>query len=219
MLRGRCCIISTRSSGTRNCWSCCKCRRTAARGAVVLGNVCPDGGGDLPEGIPIAGIAEISRQLFLGRPVICRAWRRIHTAPAVSCMMQTGTKATNPKTKLLTDDRVEDGEKVESPWKERLLSRARWCNGCATAQAVRHASEIEALAEACRQRGVYLVPRLRGWARPIGMPHARGRRVGSPEGHRQAISRALALEGTRTRVFDVLKAMERDAGIALQERG
>jgi glycerol kinase len=85
-------------------------------------------------------------------------------------------------------------------------------------QIIRGAEEIEALALSVPDTaGVYFVPAFSGLGAPHWDQYARGTIVGLTRGaNRGHIARA-ALEGIAFQVADVLAAMHRDSGVALQE--
>ncbi len=65
--------------------------------------------------------------------------------------------------------------------------------------------------------GVYLVPAFAGLGAPHWDQHARGTMVGLTRGSNSGHIARAALEGIAYQVMDVLKAMEADSGIEIQE--
>ena len=83
---------------------------------------------------------------------------------------------------------------------------------------IRNSSEIEALASQVKDTdGVYLVPAFAGLGAPYWNPEARGSLFGLTRGTQQSHIARAALEGIAFQVFDLLKAMEKDGGIAFKE--
>jgi glycerol kinase len=83
---------------------------------------------------------------------------------------------------------------------------------------ISRSNEIESLAAQVPDNGgVYLVPAFAGLGAPHWDQFARGAIVGLTRGSTKAHIARAALEGIAHQVDDVLRAMERDAGIRLKE--
>ena len=83
---------------------------------------------------------------------------------------------------------------------------------------IRDAVESEALArEAADAAGVYFVPAFVGLGAPYWDPYARGAIVGLTRGTGRAEIVRAALEAAAYQTRDVVRAMEADSGITLQE--
>ncbi len=83
---------------------------------------------------------------------------------------------------------------------------------------IRTAAEIETLAATVPDNGgVYLVPAFTGLGAPHWDPYARGTIVGITRGTTAGHLARAALEAVAYQSYDVLSAMERDAGIRLTE--
>ncbi len=83
---------------------------------------------------------------------------------------------------------------------------------------IRHSEDVEALATSVPDTGgVYLVPAFAGLGAPHWDPYARGTIVGMTRGTTGAHIARAALEGIAYQVVDVLRAMEKDAGVPLAE--
>jgi glycerol kinase len=83
---------------------------------------------------------------------------------------------------------------------------------------IRRSEDVEALATSVADTGgVYLVPAFAGLGAPHWDPYARGTIVGMTRGTTGAHVARAALEGIAYQVVDVLRAMERDAGVPLAE--
>jgi glycerol kinase len=79
-------------------------------------------------------------------------------------------------------------------------------------------SEVESLASQVPDNGgVYFVPAFAGLGAPHWEQHARGTMVGITRGTTKAHLARAALESIALQTRDVLKAMERDAGVSIQE--
>jgi glycerol kinase len=85
-------------------------------------------------------------------------------------------------------------------------------------QIIRSAEEIEALAASVPDTGgVYVVPAFSGLGAPQWDPYARGAILGLTRGSNRAHIARAALEGIAFQVADVLRAMETDSGVPVQE--
>ena len=83
---------------------------------------------------------------------------------------------------------------------------------------IRNSSEVEALAKQVEETdGVYLVPAFAGLGAPYWNQHARGTIVGITRGTTSAHIARAALESIAFQSYDLLKAMEADAGIPIAE--
>ncbi len=83
---------------------------------------------------------------------------------------------------------------------------------------IKSSAEIEGMARSVTDNGgVYLVPALTGLGAPYWDPHARGTLIGLTRGTTAAHICRAALESIAFQTYDVLKAMEADAGIRLSE--
>ncbi|MBW6393812.1 glycerol kinase GlpK [Thermus sp. SYSU G05001] len=83
---------------------------------------------------------------------------------------------------------------------------------------IRESAEVEALArEVADSGGVYLVPAFTGLGAPYWDPYARGAILGLTRGTSRAHLARAALEGVAFQVRDVVRAMEGEAGLSLEE--
>lgn len=83
---------------------------------------------------------------------------------------------------------------------------------------IRSSSEVETLASSVPDTGgVYFVPALTGLAAPYWDQYARGSVSGISRGTTAAHIARAALEGIAYQTYDIVDAMQRDAGITLRE--
>ncbi|MDB4589348.1 FGGY-family carbohydrate kinase, partial [bacterium] len=83
---------------------------------------------------------------------------------------------------------------------------------------IRKSADIEALAQTVDDNGgVYFVPAFAGLGAPHWDQYARGTMVGLTRGSNAGHIARAALEGIAYQVADVVKAMEKDAGLKLKE--
>jgi glycerol kinase len=135
-------------------------------------------------------------------------------------LMHTGTERIASKNQLLTTAAWKlGGEPVEYALEGSVFiagAIVQWLrDGLGL---IKKAAEIEALAAQVESsEGVYLVPALTGLGAPHWDAYARGTMVGLTRGTTKAHIARAALEGIAFQVADILKAMERDAGLRLKE--
>jgi glycerol kinase len=83
---------------------------------------------------------------------------------------------------------------------------------------IRSSSEVETLAATVSDsEGVYIVPAFAGLGTPHWNQHARGSIFGLTRGSNHAHIARAALDSIAYQTYDVLKAMEADAGISIAE--
>jgi glycerol kinase len=83
---------------------------------------------------------------------------------------------------------------------------------------IEDAAQSNALAQGVSSTdGVYFVPALTGLGAPYWDPHARGTIIGITRGTRREHIVRAALEGIAYQTYDVVRALERDAGSRLTE--
>jgi glycerol kinase len=133
--------------------------------------------------------------------------------------MQTGPQARESKNQLLTTIAWKTRGTVEYALEGSVFiagAVVQWLrDGLGL---VRESSEVEALAASVPDNGgVYLVPAFAGLGAPHWDPYARGAVLGLTRGATAGHLARAALEGIAYQSYDVLKAMELDSGIALQE--
>ncbi|GEO05198.1 glycerol kinase [Adhaeribacter aerolatus] len=83
---------------------------------------------------------------------------------------------------------------------------------------ISHSAEVEELAQKVKSSdGVYLVPAFAGLGAPYWDQHARGTMVGLTRGTTAAHIARASLESIAYQTMEVLKAMEADAGVEIEE--
>lgn len=172
----------------------------------------------LPDGIPIAGIAGDQQAALFGQACFAPGEAKSTYGTGAFVLLNTGEQVVHSKNGLLTTVAWKLGDQVHY-----ALEGSAFIAGAAVQWLrdglglVKNAAEIEALAETVDDCGqVCFVPALAGLGAPHWRPEARGVVVGlSRDSHKGHIARA-ALEGIALQVYDMLKAMESDAGQALK---
>ena len=169
--------------------------------------------------IPIAGIAGDQQAALFGQ--MCTQPGMVKNTYGTGCfmLMNTGEKAVPSTNNLLTT----------VAWKVNGVTNYALEGSVFIAGAVvqwlrdglkiiRNSAEVEMLArEVSSSEGVYMVPAFAGLGAPYWNQHARGTIVGITRGSTGAHFARAALDSIAFQTMDVLKAMEKDSGIAIKE--
>ncbi|WP_339870078.1 glycerol kinase GlpK [uncultured Algoriphagus sp.] len=180
---------------------------------------CETAGDVLSVKIPIAGIAGDQQAALFGQ--LCTEPGMAKTTYGTGCflVMNTGSEAVRSKNQLLTTVAWKIGDEINYALEGSVFI------GGAAIQWLRdgigllgHARESERLAESIDGNdGVYFVPALSGLGAPHWDQNARGAFFGITRGTEKAHMARAALEAIAYQVYDVLKAMEKDAGKPTKE--
>ena len=169
--------------------------------------------------IPIAGIAGDQQAALFGQ--MCTSPGMVKNTYGTGCfmLMHTGEKAVTSKNNLLTTIALQiNGHTYYALEGSLFIGGAvvQWLRD--GLHLIRNSSEVEALARQVEHTdGVYLVPAFAGLGAPYWNQHARGSIVGITRGTNSGHIARAALEGIAYQTYDVLKAMEADAGIPIAE--
>ncbi|TRZ82061.1 MAG: glycerol kinase [Sediminibacterium sp.] len=169
--------------------------------------------------IPIAGIAGDQQSALFGQ--MCTEPGMVKNTYGTGCfmLMHTGEKAVSSKNNLLTTIALQiNGHTYYALEGSVFIGGAvvQWLRD--GLHLIRNSSEVEALAKQVEETdGVYLVPAFAGLGAPYWNQHARGTIVGITRGTTSAHVARAALESIAFQSYDLLKAMEADAGIPIAE--
>ena len=169
--------------------------------------------------IPIAGIAGDQQAALFGQ--MCTSQGMVKNTYGTGCfmLMHTGEKAVTSNNNLLTTIALQlQGHTYYALEGSVFIGGAvvQWLRD--GLHLIRNSSEVEALAsQVAHTDGVYLVPAFAGLGAPYWNQHARGTIVGITRGTSSAHIARAALESIAFQSFDLLKAMEADAGIPIAE--
>ena len=169
--------------------------------------------------IPIAGIAGDQQAALFGQ--MCIEPGMVKNTYGTGCfmLMHTGEKAVNSKNNLLTTIALQlNGHTYYALEGSVFIGGAvvQWLRD--GLHLIRNSSEVEALAlQVQNSDGVYVVPAFAGLGAPYWNQHARGTIVGITRGTSAAHIARAALESIAFQSYDLLKAMEADAGIPIAE--
>ncbi|WP_215225170.1 glycerol kinase GlpK [Echinicola shivajiensis] len=175
---------------------------------------CETAGDVLSAKIPIAGIAGDQQAALFGQ--LCTESGMAKTTYGTGCflVMNTGEKPVNSNNQLLTTIAWEIKGKVKYALEGSVFiggAAIQWLRD--GIKIIRDAKESESLAQEVKDNGgVYFVPALTGLGAPYWDQDARGAFFGITRGTTRAHFSRAALEAVAFQVYDVLNAMEKDAG-------
>ncbi len=169
--------------------------------------------------IPIAGMAGDQQAALFGQ--MCTQPGMVKNTYGTGCfmLMNTGEKPVYSNNNLLTTVAWKINGQTQYALEGSVFiggAVVQWLrDGLGI---IRKSGEVEALAETVpHSDGVYMVPAFTGLGAPHWIPDARGTIVGISRGSSAAHIARAALDSIAYQTMDVLKAMEADAGIAIEE--
>ena len=169
--------------------------------------------------LPIAGIAGDQQAALFGQ--MCTKPGMVKNTYGTGCfmLMNTGTKAIASKNNLLTTIAWQiDNQTVYALEGSVFIAGAvvQWLRD--GLKIIRNSAEVETLAATAKDsEGVYIVPAFAGLGTPHWNQHARGSIFGLTRGSSNAHIARAAIDSIAYQTYDVLKAMEADAGISIAE--
>ena len=169
--------------------------------------------------IPISGIAGDQQAALFGQNCIKPGMVKNTYGTGCFVLMNTGGKPIKSGQNLLTTIAWQLSDKVEYALEGSVFvggAVVQWLrDGLGI---IKSSSEIEDIAsQVNKTEGVYLVPAFSGLGAPYWDPHARGTIVGITRGTTHSHIARAALESIAFQSFDLLKAMEADSGIQLEQ--
>ena len=169
--------------------------------------------------VPIAGIAGDQQAALFGQ--LCVEPGAVKNTYGTGCflLMNSGEKPIVSANNLLTTIAWKIGDRVTYALEGSIFvggSVVQWLrDGLGI---IRSSSEVETLASSVPDTGgVYFGPALTGLAAPYWDQYARGSVSGISRGTTAAHIARAALEGIAYQTYDIVDAMQRDAGITLRE--
>ena len=172
----------------------------------------------LREGL-LAGIAGDQQAALFGQQ--CTTPGMVKNTYGTGCfmLMNTGEKAITSNNNLLTTIAWKVNDRVEYALEGSVFiagAVVQWLRD--ELKIIRSSREVEALAEQVADtNGVYMVPAFAGLGAPHWNPYAKGSLFGVTRGTSKAHIARAALDSIAYQTYDVLKAMEADAGIRIKE--
>ena len=179
----------------------------------VTGNIIPD------SHLPIGGIAGDQQAALFGQ--MCTQPGMVKNTYGTGCfmLMNTGTKAIASKNNLLTTIAWKIENEIEYALEGSVFiagAVVQWLRD--GLKIIRASKDIEELsANVADSGGVYVVPAFAGLGAPHWNQHARGTVFGLTRGSTDSHIARAALDSIAYQTYDVLKAMEADAGISITE--
>ena len=172
---------------------------------------------ELPDGIPITGIAGDQHAALFGQACFEPGDAKCTYGTGAFVLMNVGPRPVRSRFGLLSTLGWQIGEDVVY-----ALEGSAFVAGAAVQWLrdglglIKSAAEIEALASSVPSSGgVVFVPALSGLGAPHWDPHARGLITGITRGTTAAHLARATLEGIALEVCDLLEAMSEDAGAAM----
>jgi glycerol kinase len=169
--------------------------------------------------LPISGIAGDQQAALFGQ--MCTEPGMVKNTYGTGCfmLMNTGTKAIASKNNLLTTIAWQVDNKTEYALEGSVFiagAVVQWLRD--GLKIIRNSAEVETLAATVKDsEGVYIVPAFAGLGTPHWNQHARGSIFGLTRGSSNAHIAKAAIDSIAYQAYDVLKAMEADAGISIAE--
>ena len=169
--------------------------------------------------IPIAGIAGDQQAALFGQA--CHKGGMAKNTYGTGCfmLMNTGTEMVRSTNDLLTTVAWKIGGITEYALEGSVFiagAVVQWLRD--QLGIIESAPDVEELAKSEEDNGgVYFVPAFAGLGSPYWDPYARGTIIGLTRGSSKGHIARAALEGIAYQSMDVLKAMEADSGISLNE--
>ncbi len=169
--------------------------------------------------LPIAGVAGDQQAALFGQ--MCVKPGAVKNTYGTGCflLMNSGDKPIVSQNRLLSTIAWKIGDKVTYALEGSIFvggSVVQWLRDGLCC--IHSSSEVEALAESVPDTGgVYFVPALTGLGAPYWDQYARGLIDGISRGTKAAHIARAALEGIAFQVYDIVKDMELDSGLAISE--
>lgn len=169
--------------------------------------------------IPISGIAGDQQAALYGQA--CFSKGMVKTTYGTGCfmLMNTGDQPVHSKNKLLTTIAYQINGKTTYALEGSVFiggAVVQWLRD--SLGVIKTSAEVQTLAASVTDNnGVYFVPAFTGLGAPYWDPYARGAILGLTRGSTIGHIARAAIEGIAYQVTDVLKAMESDAGIKIEQ--
>jgi glycerol kinase len=169
--------------------------------------------------IPIAGIAGDQQASLIGQGCLKEGMVKNTYGTGCFLLMNTGQKPVHSSQKLITTIAYAiKGQTTYALEGSVFIAGAvvQWLRDALGM--IKNSSDIETLASSVSSSGgIYFVPAFTGLGAPYWDPYARGTLLGITRGSTSAHIARAALESIAYQVADVLKAMQKDAQIRVQE--
>lgn len=169
--------------------------------------------------IPITGVAGDQQAALFGQGCVKKGDAKNTYGTGCFLLMNTGKRAVQSSNGLLTTIAAGRTREVSYALEGSVFvagAAIQWLRD--ELGIVQSAKETEQIAASVPDNnGVYVVPAFTGLAAPYWDPYARGTVLGITRGTSKAHFIRATLESLAYQTYDVLKAMEKDAGVTLKE--
>jgi len=169
--------------------------------------------------VPIAGIAGDQQAALFGQMCTQKGMVKNTYGTGYFMLMNTGAKAIESKNNLLTTIAWNVNGEIQYALEGSVFiagAVVQWLRD--GLKIIRNSADVEKLAASVNDsEGVYIVPAFAGLGTPHWNQHARGSIFGLTRGSTDANIARAALESIAYQTYDVLKAMEADAGLSIAE--
>ena len=174
---------------------------------------------EIAPGVRIAGIAGDQQAALFGQGCLQPGMAKNTYGTGCFMLMHTGAERVRSQRRLLTTIAWRLGGRLEYALEGSVFSAGAAVQYLRDGLGlIRHASEIETLANSVADNGgVYFVPAFVGLGAPYWDPRARGTIIGLTRGTGPAHICLAAIEAIAHQVTDVLHAMQADTGLTLKE--
>ena len=176
------------------------------------------GVGPLADGTPLCGMAGDQQAALFGQACYAPGEAKCTYGTGAFLLMNTGAELVHSQHRMLTTAAWRLGDQMTYALEGSAFiagALVQWLRD--GLQIIRHASEIEALAQTVPDSGgVVLVPSLAGLGAPHWQADARGVLWGMTRGTTRAHVARAALEAIAAQNVDILSAMEQDLGQPLK---
>jgi glycerol kinase len=169
--------------------------------------------------VPIAGMAGDQQSALFGQ--MCREVGMVKNTYGTGCfmLMNTGTKLVRSKNNLLTTVAWKIGDTTHYALEGSVFiagAAVQWLRD--GLKIIKKSADVQSLAASVPDTdGVVVVPAFSGLGAPHWDAYARGTIFGITRGTSDAHIARATLESIAYQTFDVLKAMESDAGLPIKE--
>ena len=169
--------------------------------------------------VPISGMAGDQQSALFGQ--MCTGVGMVKNTYGTGCfmLMNTGEKVVKSNNNLLTTVAWKVNGKVNYALEGSVFiagAAVQWLRD--GLKIIRSSSDVQQLAASVKDtEGVVVVPAYAGLGAPHWNPHARGTIFGITRGTTDAHIARATLESIAFQTYDVLKAMEADAGLPIAE--
>ena len=169
--------------------------------------------------VPIAGMAGDQQSALFGQ--MCTEVGMVKNTYGTGCfmLMNTGDKLVRSNNNLLTTVAWKIGDSTNYALEGSVFiagAAVQWLRD--GLKIIKKSSEVQALAETVDDAdGVVVVPAFSGLGAPHWNPYSRGTIFGITRGTKDAHIARATLESIAYQTYDVLKAMESDAGLPIKE--